>query len=194
MLSPIRILTIVVVTVLATASHANPTAHRFDRLAKGHYVAGRYQASADAFLRAWQAMPKPKYLFNRAKALENAGDLPMAYLCYLGYLNAALDASDRGEVRAQLSRLARMRPEGSVLLHVVSAQPVIGLVASAAPGIRIGATPTVLLLPAGEIVIEGRGPRGHVELAASLPAGSDEVFRLPTGAGAAPGAAPAQKL
>lgn len=80
-------------------------AKRLDRVGKDAYREGKFTDAAIAFDEAYQADPKPKYLYNLAKSREKADQLAAAVESYELYLEVAPEAEDADRVRGVMEFL-----------------------------------------------------------------------------------------
>ncbi len=92
-----------------TAAAADPErvaeGERLDRLGKTHYKAERFEDAAAAFEAAFDADPKPRFLFNLGRAEERLGRYPQAVRHVRRYLEEGEDDADDDEVEALLAIL-----------------------------------------------------------------------------------------
>jgi tetratricopeptide (TPR) repeat protein len=88
-------------TQMTTVSRA-----AFDR-GQAAYLEGRYRDAATAFGEAYEIKSNPVFLFDRAEALDKAGDTDGAVRAYQQYLNAAPDAADADKVRARIQDIQK---------------------------------------------------------------------------------------
>ena len=162
----------VLLAILAAPSAPSDEAIKADTAGKVHYVAGRNAEAAEEFLKAWQATPVPKYLFNRAKALQGLPDphaRSRAYIAYLGYLHALPAAEDRADVEGRLVEMVAERPEGLAVVRFTSERPIESLLVSIEPAVPIPGGTATLLLPLGTSFLRVRRSSGEqvVEVVAS---------------------------
>ena len=92
-------------------------AARFEAKAKKAYVNKRWPDAIAAFDAAYRADPKPKYLFNIAKAYEQKGDLDRAVQYAKKYVAEATDEDDKTDGQDLLTML-EIKQE-----HIAAATP-----------------------------------------------------------------------
>lgn len=80
-------------------------------------LAGDFKAAAGAFAEAYSHLPLPALLFDRAQALDKAGDVKGAVRHYQLHLNMAPNAPDAGKVRERIQTL--LQGSGNALLRPV---------------------------------------------------------------------------
>ena len=98
-------------------------AKRMAKLGKRAYKAGEYGDALVAFESAYEAVPKPKYLYNMARAHEKGGGLAEAAELYGRYLREAPNAKDREAVETQADFLQSKLKKTYCRLEVVAEQP-----------------------------------------------------------------------
>jgi tetratricopeptide (TPR) repeat protein len=106
--------------LVAASSNANEAFKLFEQSEK-LYREGKFREAAALLERAYTLDPEPTLLFNRARALESAGDLQDAVDAYALYLHKNPKAPDRLTVErrietmkgqiAERAELARLREE-----------------------------------------------------------------------------------
>lgn len=87
------------------ADEALENARQWMEKGQAHYVAGRYDEAAEAFLKAHEAKPMPAFLYNAAMAAEKRGEPGKAADLFGRYLAEDADAPDAAEVRERIDRL-----------------------------------------------------------------------------------------
>ncbi len=98
-------------------------AKRMAKLGKRAYKAGEYGDALVAFESAYEAVAKPKYLYNMARAHEKRGGLAEAAELYGRYLREAPNAKDREAVETQADFLQSKLKKTYCRLEVVAEQP-----------------------------------------------------------------------
>jgi len=142
---------------------AKKRAKRMEKVGKVAYKKGRYDDAIIAFKAAYEALPKPKFLYNLARCHEKKGALAEAAGYYERYLTEAPDAEDREAVETQASFLTEKLKQTMARLAVTSKPPGAGLRVEG-EGTRLDvATPWAAWLTPGRyelsLLLEGRGGR-----------------------------------
>ena len=174
----------------STAAVARPSkkqvkkAARLDRLGKKAYVRKQYDDAIAAFEAAYDAHPKPAFLFNLARCLERKGDLDRAIGAAERYLDEAPDGEEHEEAEALLDllRVKRDKAEGSV--RVESTPPGATVRFVGARGGFDGVTPLTMRLPLGsyEVTLVKKGftrAQRSVEVEATQEAVLEVVLERP---------------
>ena len=98
-------------------------AKRMEKVGKVAYKNERYDDAIIAFKAAYEALPKPKFLYNLARCHEKKGALAEAARHYERYLTEAPDAEDREAVETQASFLTEKLRQTMARLSVTSKPP-----------------------------------------------------------------------
>jgi tetratricopeptide (TPR) repeat protein len=82
----------------------NAARDAFDR-GQEAYLQGNFKAAANAFAEAYEQKPLPQFLYNRAAALDMAGEKKDAVRNYQLYLSTAPKAADADKIRMRIHEL-----------------------------------------------------------------------------------------
>ncbi len=105
-------LALCVLMASSLAAAANPKAGALAREAEQLYREAKFTQAADLLRQAYDVEPNPKFLFNRARALEQAGDTAVALETYREYIALPADETEPELViRAQETIDERTRPK-----------------------------------------------------------------------------------
>lgn len=157
-----------------------------DHYEKGQkqFEAGRYDAAASHFKKAWDQYPDPAYLFNIGLAYEKKGEWELAVRYYERFLDEAPDHPARPEVERRL-RGARKGLESSLAEVQVRSEP-SGLKAelTSSPEGPSCETPCTLRAPSGPVTVAVGEGEGRVTKTRSLSPGQRWKVRLTPSEGA----------
>ena len=141
---------------------AKRKAAKLGRKGKAAFKKGRYADAISAFSAAYEANPKPKYLYNLAKAYMKNGDLEQAVRTAEDFLQTGPSPKDRAEMEIGLAYLHKKLEQTRVQLGVRS-EPAIAEFHAEAGGRTVGGTtPWSGWLPPGPckltVLLEGHTP------------------------------------
>lgn len=111
------VLSIVLSIALFAAAGGGSSKEAFKLFAQSEklYRAGKFREAADLLEKAYALDPEPTLLFNRARALESAGDLAEAVVAYSLYLEKYPKAKDRVTVERRIETMRSQLAERAEL-------------------------------------------------------------------------------